>query len=80
MNEFNEAIFKTKADNIFVKLYTSVMKMDLSKPIGLMDICGVLIGRTHNGLPFVMIPMPLNCVGASRVLSLRDFCAVSRRF
>lgn len=30
MNEFNEAMFKTKVDNIFVKLYTSIMKMDLS--------------------------------------------------
>lgn len=29
MNEFNEAMFKTKVDNIFVKLYTSIMKMDL---------------------------------------------------
>lgn len=30
MEEFNEAMFKTKVDNIFVKLYTSVMKGDLS--------------------------------------------------
>lgn len=30
MNEFNEAMFKTKVDNIFVKLYTSIMKEDLS--------------------------------------------------
>ena len=30
MNEFNEAMFKTKVDNIFVKLYTSIMKQDLS--------------------------------------------------
>ena len=30
MNEFNEAMFKTKADNIFVKLFTSIMKGDLS--------------------------------------------------
>ena len=29
MNEFNEAMFKTKVDNIFVKLYTSVMKGNL---------------------------------------------------
>lgn len=30
MQEFNEAIFKTKVDNIFVKVYTSIMKQDLS--------------------------------------------------
>ena len=30
MKEFNEAMFKTKVDNIFVKLYTSIMKGDLS--------------------------------------------------
>lgn len=30
MEEFNESMFKTKIDNIFVKLYTSVMKQDLS--------------------------------------------------
>ncbi len=29
MNEFNEAMFKTKVDNIFVKLYTSIMKGNL---------------------------------------------------
>ena len=28
--EFNEAMFKTKVDNIFVKLYTCVMREDLS--------------------------------------------------
>lgn len=31
MKEFNEAMFKTKVDNIFVKLYTSIMKKDLSE-------------------------------------------------
>lgn len=30
MEEFNEAMFKTKVDNIFVKLYTCIMKGDLS--------------------------------------------------
>ena len=30
MNDFNEAMFKTKVDNIFVKLYTAEMKQDLS--------------------------------------------------
>ena len=30
MNEINEAMFKTKVDNIFVKVYTSIMKQDLS--------------------------------------------------
>lgn len=30
MKEFNEAMFKTKVDNIFVKLYTCEMKQDLS--------------------------------------------------
>ncbi len=30
MKEFNEAMFKTKIDNIFVKLYTSIMREDLS--------------------------------------------------
>lgn len=30
MKEFNEAMFKTKVDNIFVKIYTSIMKEDLS--------------------------------------------------
>lgn len=30
MDEFNEAMFKTKVDNIFVKLYTCIMKQDLS--------------------------------------------------
>lgn len=30
MNEFNEAMFKTKVDNIFVKLFTSIIKGDLS--------------------------------------------------
>lgn len=30
MNEFNEAMFITKVDNIFVKLYTCIMKQDLS--------------------------------------------------
>lgn len=31
MKDFNEAMFKTKADNIFVKVYTSIMKGDLSE-------------------------------------------------
>ena len=30
MSEINEAMFKTKVDNIFVKVYTSIMKQDLS--------------------------------------------------
>lgn len=30
MSEFNEAMFKTKVDNIFVKVYTCVMKQNLS--------------------------------------------------
>lgn len=30
MNEFNEAMFKTMVDNIFVKLYTCIMKGDLT--------------------------------------------------
>ena len=30
MTEFNEAMFKTKVDNIFVKVYTSIMRGDLS--------------------------------------------------
>lgn len=30
MEEFNEAMFKTKVDNIFVKIYTCIMKQDLS--------------------------------------------------
>jgi len=30
MIEFNEAMFLTKVDNIFVKLYTCIMKQDLS--------------------------------------------------
>ena len=30
MEDFNEAMFKTKVDNIFVKLYTAEMKQDLS--------------------------------------------------
>ena len=30
MNEFNEAMFKTKVDNIFVKVHTSIMKQNLS--------------------------------------------------
>ena len=30
MNDFNEAMFKTKVDNIFVKIYTAIMKQDLS--------------------------------------------------
>lgn len=29
MDEFNEAMFKTKVDNIFVKLFTSIMKGNL---------------------------------------------------
>ena len=29
MNEFNEAMFKTKVDNIFVKLFTAIMFGDL---------------------------------------------------
>ena len=31
MKEFNEAMFKTKVDNIFVKVHTSIMKQDLSE-------------------------------------------------
>ena len=31
MQEFNEALFKTKIDNIFVKLFTAIMKGDLKK-------------------------------------------------
>ncbi len=31
MNDFNEAMFKTKVDNMFVKLLTAVMKGDLSE-------------------------------------------------
>ena len=30
MNNFNESMFKTKVDNIFVKLYTCIMKGDLT--------------------------------------------------
>ena len=30
MSEFNETMFKTKVDNIFVKIYTCIMKQDLS--------------------------------------------------
>lgn len=30
MEDFNEAMFKTKVDNIFVKLYTCIMKGDLT--------------------------------------------------
>lgn len=30
MNEFNEDMFKTKVDNIFVKLFTAIMKGDLT--------------------------------------------------
>ena len=30
MIDFNEAMFKTKVDNIFVKLYTCIMKGDLT--------------------------------------------------
>ena len=30
MGDFNEAMFKTKVDNIFVKLYTCIMKGDLT--------------------------------------------------
>lgn len=30
MIEFNESMFKTKVNNIFIKLYTSIMKQDLS--------------------------------------------------
>lgn len=30
MNEFNEAMFKTKVDNVFVKLCTCIMKQDLT--------------------------------------------------
>ena len=30
MNEFNESMFKTKVDNIFVKLFTAIMKGDLT--------------------------------------------------
>lgn len=30
MNNFNDAMFKTKIDNIFVKLYTCIMKGDLT--------------------------------------------------
>ena len=33
MNNFNEAMFKTKVDNIFVKLYTCIMRGDLSDVI-----------------------------------------------
>ncbi len=31
MNEFNEAMFKTKVDNIFVKLFTAIMKGNLQE-------------------------------------------------
>ena len=31
MQEFNEAIFKTKVDNIFVKLFTAIMKGNLTE-------------------------------------------------
>ena len=30
MSDFNEAMFKTKVDNIFIKIYTCIMKQDLS--------------------------------------------------
>ena len=30
MEDFNEAMFKTKVDNIFVKLYTCIMKGNLT--------------------------------------------------
>lgn len=30
MSEFNEAMFKTKVDNIFVKIHTSIMRGDLN--------------------------------------------------
>lgn len=31
MEEFNEAMFKTKVDNVFVKLYTAIMKGNLDE-------------------------------------------------
>ena len=31
MDNFNESMFKTKVDNIFVKLYTCIMKGDLTE-------------------------------------------------
>lgn len=31
MTEFNETMFKTKVDNIFVKVYTNIMKQNLSE-------------------------------------------------
>ena len=31
MNEFNEAMFKTKVDNIFVKIYTAITEQDLTE-------------------------------------------------
>ena len=31
MDDFNEAMFKTKVDNMFVKLLTAVMKGDLTE-------------------------------------------------
>ncbi len=31
MQEFNEAVFKTKVDNIFVKLFTAIMKGNLTE-------------------------------------------------
>lgn len=31
MKEFNEAMFKTKVDNIFVKILSAIMKQDLSE-------------------------------------------------
>ena len=37
MNDFNEAMFKTKVDNIFVKLYTAEMKQDLSDVMHFID-------------------------------------------
>jgi len=30
LNDFNEAMFKTKVDNIFVKIHTAIMKEDLN--------------------------------------------------
>lgn len=44
MDEFNEALFKTKVDNIFVKLYTSIMKEDLS------DVAHFISGNLYHQL------------------------------
>ena len=61
MEDFNEAMFKTKVDNIFVKLYTCIMA---AKP--LQYFAGKTSERRKTGLRHAALCVIINSVRVKR--------------